>query len=125
MYHYEPSWSDAAVRRFVQRVTPEAMDDLFALRVADTLAKRDGEPPPTAEIEALGARIDEVVDKDTAFRVRDLAIGGRDLMDELGVPSGPELGTMLRALLAYVLDEGGKNTRDSLLKKARDLRGGS
>jgi hypothetical protein len=125
MYHYEPSWSAAAVRRFVQRVTPEAMDDLFALRVADTLAKRDGEPPPTAAIDALRARIDQVVDRDTAFRIRDLAIGGRDLMDELGMSSGPELGTMLHALLAFVLDEGGENTRDALLNKARELRGGA
>jgi poly(A) polymerase/tRNA nucleotidyltransferase (CCA-adding enzyme) len=35
MFNYESSWSDAAVRRFVQRVGKENIDALFDLRLAD------------------------------------------------------------------------------------------
>ena len=38
MFHYEPSWTDAAIRRFVRRVTPEHLDKLFSLRSADSAA---------------------------------------------------------------------------------------
>ena len=42
-------------------------------------------------------------------------------MDELGIPPGPELGSMLESLLAFVLDEGGDNGREALLARARQL----
>ena len=35
MFNYESSWSDAAVRRFVQRVGAQNIDALFDLRLAD------------------------------------------------------------------------------------------
>ena len=30
MWSYEPAWSDAAVRRFIRKVGPDAIDELFA-----------------------------------------------------------------------------------------------
>ncbi len=38
MFGYTPEWTDAAVRRFIRRVGPSALDDLFALREADAAA---------------------------------------------------------------------------------------
>ncbi len=46
MFHYEDSWTDAAVRRFLVRVTPEAMNDLFSLRRADIYGMNRIPAPP-------------------------------------------------------------------------------
>ena len=39
MFHYEESWSDAAIRRFIVRVKPENIEDLIDLRLADMYGK--------------------------------------------------------------------------------------
>jgi tRNA nucleotidyltransferase (CCA-adding enzyme) len=50
----------------------------------------------------------------------DLAINGEDLRDA-GIPAGPLLGKILQALLAWVIDDPRRNTRDELLRKALEL----
>jgi tRNA nucleotidyltransferase/poly(A) polymerase len=54
------------------------------------------------------------------IEIADLAADGGDLM-EAGIPPGPGLGKILRALLEIVLDDPSLNTRDGLLTKAMDL----
>ena len=65
---------------------------------------------------------DREVSRETAFRVSDLALSGQDLMRELGLGEGPEIGRLLRRLLDHVLEEGGANTRDALLREAHRIR---
>jgi tRNA nucleotidyltransferase/poly(A) polymerase len=61
----------------------------------------------------------------TAYRdpieTADLAIDGADLI-EAGIPAGPLLGKILRALLDLVIDDPGLNHRDVLLGRALELR---
>ena len=54
-----------------------------------------------------------------ALAAKDLAVTGKDLMTELGLPAGPALGRTLAALLDAVLDEPARNTRAALLELAR------
>lgn len=119
MFYYEPEWTDSAVRRFVRTVGRENIPDLIALRMADMggNARKSGDTSP---LEALLARIDEVIAKDTALNVKDLAIGGRELMD-LGLPQSPAIGRVLRALLERVLDDPAFNERETLLAEARRM----
>ncbi len=49
-----------------------------------------------------------------------LAVNGSDLQ-ELGIPAGPKLGTVLRALEEEVIENPSSNTRAELLKKAQFL----
>jgi hypothetical protein len=53
--------------------------------------------------------------------VGDLEITGNDLMTELSLPAGRKIGEILRALLAEVLAEPSRNTREELLARARAL----
>jgi tRNA nucleotidyltransferase (CCA-adding enzyme) len=48
----------------------------------------------------------------------ELAVDGRDLM-EVGFQESPELGRVLRTLLAEVVDDPALNDRDALLERAR------
>lgn len=62
----------------------------------------------------------EVLESPPAYKVRDLAIGGSDLM-ERGSAQGPRVGQILEQLLREVQDETLPNTRTALLARASDL----
>ena len=53
---------------------------------------------------------------DAAFRVRDLAVSGRDVMGELGLEPGPEVGRVLAAALDAVMAGEVANEREALLE---------
>ena len=67
----------------------------------------------------------EVAAEDAALHTRDLAIDGRDVMRELGIPPGPVVGEILEALLEEVLDDPARNTRDHLLARLASRRAAS
>jgi tRNA nucleotidyltransferase (CCA-adding enzyme) len=121
---YDASWSDAAVRRWIKRVGPELLPDLYLLNEADVRGKgRDA----TAEIATLGvlrAHVERIMAAGAAFSIRDLAIDGRMLMQELGMKPGPDIGRILKALLDDVVEDPGRNTREALLERARALLAG-
>lgn len=53
--------------------------------------------------------------------ISDLAVDGEDLMRDAGVRPGPGIGTTLRGLLIWVLEDPARNTRDALIARARSL----
>jgi putative nucleotidyltransferase with HDIG domain len=116
LFDYRPEWSDAAVRRFLKRVGTDNLDDLLALRRADAAATRPG-ASDLGSTEALVARIEAVARAKPPLAVRDLAIGGRDVIETLGVPPGPEVGRALDALLEDVLEDPTLNVREILLER--------
>ena len=121
MWHYD-GWQDAAVRRWIRRVGIERLADLYALRDADILGKGPGrsEPEEFERTRALQAHVERILAEGNALTVRDLAIGGRDLMSELGLPPGRILGQILEQLLEQVLEDPALNERDVLLQNARE-----
>jgi len=119
MFHYTPDWSDAAVRRFIVRVGSDILDDLVALRLADSAAIAPGRAVPTGYLEEFISRIDGILAGESALSIRDLALNGRDLMTELNLSPGPKLGTLLEHLLDCVLEDPGLNERERLLDLAR------
>jgi len=114
MFFYQPEWSDGTVLRFLRRVGPENVPDLFALRVGDVHARGMGEDPER-ELGELRRRIEEAMARQAALKVSDLAISGTDVMAALGCPPGPVVGDVLRALLERVTDDPALNTRAALL----------
>jgi poly(A) polymerase/tRNA nucleotidyltransferase (CCA-adding enzyme) len=119
MFHYESHWTDAAVRRFIVRVGPDQIENLFTLRRADSHAIAGITPDPRLLAE-FSERIQTVLDADHAFSLRDLAVNGKDLLAE-GIPAGPETGHILNELFESVLDDPALNTRDRLLEIARAI----
>ena len=116
------------VRRWVQHVTPEAMDDAFALRraILDGAARSGtthlDEQPLSAlrsELEQLETDGREVIRSGCALSVGQLAITGRDVLTELAVPPGRMVGTLLEAALEAVLDDPTLNERQTLLSLMR------
>lgn len=118
MFHYTDEWSDAAVRRFLSRVGLDAVGDLLKLREADTYGKTGRR---TISGRNLERRIEEVLARDHALTVRDLAVNGHDLYTEAGIPRGPEMGVVLEFLLETVLEDPALNERRRLLEIARNF----
>ena len=125
MFHYEESWSDAAIRRFVVRVKPENIEDLIDLRLADMYGKYNM-PIQIKESNAcdlliqLQDRIKKIQEENSAFTLKSLAVSGKDLM-EIGIPSGKLIGKILDSLLETVLDDPKQNSKDVLLNIAKKL----
>ncbi len=121
LFHYSDEWTDAAVRRWIRRVGPERIEDLYLLNAADVQGKgRDF----AADLEALGqlkAHVARVIADGAALSTKDLKINGHDLIRELGVKPGPLIGRILDALLEAVTNDPALNERDALLTKAREL----
>lgn len=125
MFHYEANWSDAAVRRFIMRVQPECMEDLYDLRLADMYGMYNEKVDLrySASIELLlelKERVLKELDKNSAISLKSLAVNGRDLM-EAGIPAGKELGRILNELLNCVVEDPAMNTKEALLKTAKAL----
>src|SRR5262245_28304929 len=122
MFDYRPTWSDAAVRRWLARVGTDHVADLFDLRIADRIGngRKQGFPP---YLEELRARIDRLLRESRALHVRDLAIDGTDVMRELDIGPGPWVREALEALLEEVLDHPDRNRRDVLLARLAERRG--
>ena len=121
MFKYEPTWSDAAVRRFIGKVGREAIDELFALREADNIGS--GVAPAAEGLDELRARVAVELEAGPVLDRSALAIDGNDLMAELGLEPGPRLGSILESLLERVIEEPQLNEPATLLLMARDLEG--
>jgi tRNA nucleotidyltransferase (CCA-adding enzyme) len=109
-------------RRLLARHGVEAAVDLLDHKEADLLGKRRvGEPLPEADLAKL-RRFRAVVDEEqkSPHRLRDLAIGGDDLIDA-GYTPGPAIGRTLRTLLDEVVTDPARNTRPELLERAQEL----
>jgi hypothetical protein len=65
--------------------------------------------------------ISKELDSGCALSIRELSVSGSDLMRDAGIDKGPDLGRVLDALLAHVLENPEDNRRDELLDLARSM----
>ena len=119
MFAYEASWGDAGVRRFIQRVGVDSIDDLFALRRADNIGS--GLPADAGALDELRSRVDAELAASVVLDRSRLAVRGDDLIAELGMPAGPRLGRILDELLERVIAEPKLNDRATLLLLAESM----
>lgn len=118
MFQYTPSWSDGAVRRFINRVGRQSINDLFCLRMCDIYAMSG--TASWIKVEELDNRVKEILSDCDCLTVKDLNINGKDLMD-LGIPRGPLFSKILNFLLETVLDDPKQNNKDQLKLIAKNL----
>ena len=122
MFSVEPRSSDAAVRRFLVRVGLDLVDDLLLLREADNVGS--GLPADAGRVSTLRRRIAEQLEAKVALDRTQLAIDGHEVMRELGIGPGPQLGRILDALTDRVIADPRLNDRPRLLSLARDIAAG-
>jgi hypothetical protein len=97
---------------------PELVFDLLDLRRADVVGQGMG--GKTDDVDELEERIKAELEKKPPFSVKDLAVTGHDIMENLKLPPGPAVGKVLNYLLEQVLDDPALNEKSALLKLAKD-----
>jgi tRNA nucleotidyltransferase (CCA-adding enzyme) len=124
MYAADPEMQPKTIRRFINRIGPDHLDRLFALRQADIVGS--GLPKRSDDNERFQARVAAVLAEAPPFTIKDLAIGGDDviaLMVERGVaPAGfhgdRRVGQTLAALFEEVVDDPAGNEPTLLAERA-------
>ncbi|OGY30865.1 MAG: hypothetical protein A2805_03640 [Candidatus Andersenbacteria bacterium RIFCSPHIGHO2_01_FULL_46_36] len=120
MFYYDVGKvTPAGARRLLVRVGKENFEDLIKLRIAE----RKGSGVPKAEPYRL-RHLQFMVEQASKepITVGQLKLTGSDLITELGMRPGPMFGGILNALLAEVLEDPSKNTKEYLLERAKDLK---
>lgn len=69
----------------------------------------------------IADRFEQAARRQPLWSVRELAITGQDLMDELGIPPGPVIGQIRERLIRSVLGNPSVNSRERLLSAAAGL----
>ena len=110
--------TESSVRRLLANVGSENIEDLIRVREGD----RIGSGRPKAVPYKL-RHMKYVIDKVShdPISVKMLKIDGNDLMKELDIKPGPKVGLILNYLLAEVLDDPAKNTKEYLKQRTHEL----
>lgn len=120
MFYYDVGKvTPSGVRRLLTRVGgADVFRNLLTLRHAD----RSATPVPKMHPYRLRhlEYMMEKVASDPLARSQ-LVINGNDIKETLGIPEGIRVGLMIQALLAEVLEDPQKNTKEYLLSRARAM----
>ncbi len=110
--------SERGVRRFLARVGPETVPDLFKVREADRIGS--GAPKATPyKNRHLMFMIEKV--KNDPVSPKMLKVNGDDVMEILRIPPGHRVGWVLAILLEEALDDPEKNIKENLTVRVTEL----
>ncbi|MFP4511574.1 MAG: CCA tRNA nucleotidyltransferase [Acidimicrobiales bacterium] len=102
---YKMGWTDSAVRRYVRDAGPE-LDRLIELTRCDCTTRNERKAKTlAARMDELEARIAELQEQEELASIRP-DLDGRQVMDQLGIGPGPDVGEAMNFLLDLRLEEG-------------------
>jgi len=108
----------SAVRRIVRNVGPDLIWDLMDTRAADRIGTGRPKESPY-RLRKYHSMIDEVM-RDP-ISVKQLKVGGEDVMKITGTASGPHVGFILEILLSEILEKPELNQEEYLEQRIREL----
>lgn len=117
MFHYQPTMTDAAIRRFMRKVGLENINDILDVRIGDRLGS--GSKETSWRLEEMKQRMLSQLHQ--PFSITDLKINGTDLMTELQLKPGPIIGKILHELFEHVLENPELNEKGKLLEIAKKI----
>lgn len=117
LFSVDERQTDSALRRFIRNVGFENLENILAVRTADRLG--GGATETSWRLDLFKKRLAKV--QKQPFSVTDLKINGNDVMKELGIPSGPQVGKILKQLFEEVEEGKLKNKKEELIKRLKTL----
>ena len=119
-HHMEPLTPEQPLlRRRLAQLGMDTLRQLVALQKADRIGT--GTNSDETDYVAIDGIISALLEENACLKVKDLAVGGNDLM-ELGFAPGPVLGQTLDSLLEMVLDGKLSNEKAALLAAAEKIK---
>ena len=109
------------VKRWLNKIGEKQFRRLLQVKKVDNKAQNlELSSDRIKELSEIEALIDEVLQEDECFSLKDLAVNGKDLIG-VGYKSGKELGNTLNKLLQLVIDGDCPNEKEKLLQEAESL----
>ncbi|GAB4218899.1 MAG: HD domain-containing protein [Candidatus Microgenomates bacterium] len=109
--------TDKAIRRFIREVGKEYLQDILDLRVGDRIGS--GARPTSWRFELFKKRLIEV--QKQPFKITDLKVNGKDVMEILKIKPGPKVGEVLKKLFENVINKKLENKREILLEEIKKM----
>ena len=107
------------VKRWLNKIGEKQFRRLLQVKKADNKAQNlELSSDRIKELSEIEALIDEVLQEDECFSLKDLAVNGKDLIG-VGYKAGKELGNTLNKLLQLVIDGNCPNEKEKLLQEAK------
>lgn len=104
------------VKRWLNKIGEEQFRRLLNVRRADIKAQADiNQKTRLQKIDNIGYILEEVLQDDECFSLKDLAVNGKDIMDIMHIKSGKDVGYWLNEILTRVIDGRLKNDREELI----------
>lgn len=120
LYHdsvIEPTYN--VVRRWLNKIGEKSFRKLLHVRMADIKAHaKDTQASRIERCLALYDILNEVVEQEQCFSIKDLAINGKDIMS-FGIPEGKLVGDTLRYILDMVINGEIPNEAEPQMQAAR------
>lgn len=115
-----------SLKRAMRTLGEEIIDKWFILKQADVddhinldiIGRDEYGWRHTSELKQIK---DEIIASEQCFSLSKLAVNGRDIMGELGIKPGKQVGKILATLLEEVIDEKIVNDYDILIKRAGEI----
>ena len=105
-------------KRWLNKIGEEQFRRLLNVRRADIKAQADiNQGTRLQKIDNIGYILEEVLQDDECFSLKDLAVNGKDLIT-IGYKSGKEIGEVLNDLLDSVISGENINEKEKLLEIA-------
>jgi len=120
MFYYSPDTPLKNLRKLISKVGWENINDLIDLRVADRIAS-GFDRAFSSGLKKMISDLEILKKEESDYQIKDLAVSGQDIIDELNMAPGPELGQLLTKLLELVLENPELNTKEQLLEIAKRI----
>lgn len=115
--------TEKSIRRWLNRLGEEALFQLLEIKRCDNMGQSPEKVAQRlSDLTALTELAHQVVAQGQCFSLKDLAVDGHDVL-AAGVPSGPQVGQTLNALLAAVIAGELPNDKAALLARLATLGG--
>ncbi|MCR4891904.1 MAG: CCA tRNA nucleotidyltransferase [Lachnospiraceae bacterium] len=124
-YHdLKPKLDPGNIRKQISKIGKELFPLLFQVQRADILAQSDYQREEKLQYQDRFEEIyRQILEEGDCVSMQELAINGNDLIRDLNLKGGKEVGRILNELLDMVLGDPSLNERGFLLSKAQEMCG--
>lgn len=120
MFDLDGRAKDSTLKKRFVHWGKERVNALCLIREADFRGST-GEYFEVKSAERWRKVLDEMINKNTPFSEKELAVTGQEIMDFLGLPPSPKIGEIKKALLSHCAVRPHDNTRERLLATAKNF----
>ena len=111
------TFTDNCLLRLLNRLGPTLAESLVEVQKADVIGQHPDKRDRLSHLDAVGARLRELIAQGTCFSIKDLKVNGNDLLS-LGLRPGRQIGDTLHMLLESVMDGACPNEKTALIEMA-------